>query len=121
VGSKYVYTCKRCEYSAMVSGGWDVGFIAIQATMRCEDCSELFDVGIGFTPGASAEQVEQAPRDVGVSGLQGRSHRGVVRRLSVSEVWWRDGQKRRGRNPVGLILAGHAAPMPCGPRRESAI
>jgi hypothetical protein len=60
VGSKYVYTCKRCEYSAMVSGGWDVGFIAIQATMRCEDCSELFDVGIGFTPGASAEQVEQA-------------------------------------------------------------
>ncbi|MEO2004981.1 MAG: hypothetical protein ABGY41_12890 [Candidatus Poribacteria bacterium] len=63
MGSPTIYTCKKCEYTATVSGGWDVGFIAIIATMHCQDCDELFDVSIGFTPGASAQQVEEARKE----------------------------------------------------------
>jgi hypothetical protein len=41
MGSMSAYTCKQCEYSAMVCGGWEVGFVIIMAMMYCEGCEEL--------------------------------------------------------------------------------
>jgi hypothetical protein len=47
VGAWYKFTCANCGYSAEVSGGRDVGFVAVVRTMVCKDCQELVNVLIG--------------------------------------------------------------------------
>jgi translation initiation factor 2 gamma subunit (eIF-2gamma) len=44
MGSKYEYTCARCEYHVVVSGGRDAGMIAVVETMTCADRREVVDV-----------------------------------------------------------------------------
>jgi len=43
----YQYTCEGCGYEAQVSGGRDVGMMAVVRTMFCRGCRELVDVLIG--------------------------------------------------------------------------
>ena len=47
MGTKYDFTCQACSYTDHVSGGRDVGMIAVVRTMICGDCRELVDVLIG--------------------------------------------------------------------------
>jgi hypothetical protein len=47
MGSRYLFTCPNCQYSAEVSGGEDYGFVAVVQTMICRDCQELVDVLVG--------------------------------------------------------------------------
>jgi hypothetical protein len=47
MGTAYNFTCTECGYSAMVSGGRDVGMVAVVRTMTCNDCKEVVDVLIG--------------------------------------------------------------------------
>ncbi len=41
------FKCKKCGYSAEVSGGKDLGMVAVVQTMTCHRCRELVDVLIG--------------------------------------------------------------------------
>ena len=47
MGTKYEVKCEDCGYRAVVSGGRDVGMMAVVETMTCDDCKELVDVLIG--------------------------------------------------------------------------
>jgi hypothetical protein len=47
MGTQYQYTCESCTYGARVSGGRDMGMLAVVRTMFCRGCSELVDVLIG--------------------------------------------------------------------------
>jgi hypothetical protein len=47
MGSSHQYTCKGCGYKAQVSGGRDIGMLAVVRTMFCNGCRELVDVLIG--------------------------------------------------------------------------
>jgi hypothetical protein len=47
MGMSYQYTCEGCGYEAQVSGGRDVGMMAVVRTMFCRGCRELVDVLIG--------------------------------------------------------------------------
>ena len=47
MGCKYELKCEGCGYSAVVSGGKDVGMVAVVQTMTCHDCKDLVDVLIG--------------------------------------------------------------------------
>ena len=47
MGTAYNFTCSKCGYSATVSGGRDVGMVAVVRTMICDDCEEVVDVLIG--------------------------------------------------------------------------
>ncbi len=47
MGATYDFTCQACTYTAHVSGGHDVGMIAVVHTMICRDCRELVDVVTG--------------------------------------------------------------------------
>lgn len=47
MGTKVDFICPSCGYTAMVSGGRDVGMEAVVQTMTCEDCQTLVDVLIG--------------------------------------------------------------------------
>ena len=47
MGTSYLYTCGSCGYEAQVSGGRDIGMMAVVRTMFCRSCCELVDVLIG--------------------------------------------------------------------------
>jgi len=47
MGEKFNFTCPGCGHTALVSGGRDMGMMAVVRTMTCEDCKELIDVRIG--------------------------------------------------------------------------
>ena len=47
MGTKFEFVCQQCGHSAEVSGGRDVGMVAVVQTMVCQDCKELVDVLIG--------------------------------------------------------------------------
>lgn len=47
MGTTYDFTCQACNYTAHVSGGRDVGMIAVVHTMSCRDCRELVNVLTG--------------------------------------------------------------------------
>ncbi len=47
MGQGYRFYCSNCKYEAEVSGGRDIGFVAVVRTMTCDDCHELADVLIG--------------------------------------------------------------------------
>jgi hypothetical protein len=47
MGTSYQYTCESCGYEAQVSGGRDIGMMAVVRTMFCRSCRELVDVLIG--------------------------------------------------------------------------
>ena len=47
MGTKYLFKCNTCDYTAELSGGKDVGMLAMVQTMTCENCNELVDVLIG--------------------------------------------------------------------------
>ena len=51
MGQKFYYSCGNCGYTAEVSGGRDVGMLAVVRTMVCADCEELVDVLIGHHGG----------------------------------------------------------------------
>ena len=47
MGTKFLFKCDSCNYSAELSGGKDSGFVAFVQTMTCNSCKELVDVLIG--------------------------------------------------------------------------
>ena len=47
MGQKFKFSCGHCGYTAEVSGGRDVGMLAVVRTMSCDDCKKLVDVLIG--------------------------------------------------------------------------
>lgn len=48
MGTKFNFVCPGCGYaSGLVSGGRDMGMIAVVRTMVCEDCDSVVDVLIG--------------------------------------------------------------------------
>ena len=47
MGTKYLFKCNSCEYTANISGGKDFGFVAVVQTMTCENCNKLVDVLVG--------------------------------------------------------------------------
>ena len=47
MGTCYRYSCESCGYEAQVSGGRDIGMLAVVRTMFCRGCRELVDVLIG--------------------------------------------------------------------------
>ena len=44
MGTRYHFSCDRCKYEAMVSGGNDMGLTFRSTTIICQDCKLLFDV-----------------------------------------------------------------------------
>jgi hypothetical protein len=50
MGTRYLFTCPSCGYSAEVSGGNDAGVSCAQTTISCETCRELRDVLISTDP-----------------------------------------------------------------------
>lgn len=56
MGATFYYTCPRCRYEASVSGGPDVGFLCDTVTVRCLDCSALYDVVVLMDRGQPAER-----------------------------------------------------------------
>ena len=52
MGSRYLFTCRRCGFEATVSGGFDVGFACATHTYACRDCGVLFDRAISDAPWA---------------------------------------------------------------------
>ena len=50
MGIKRTYKCKKCGYTALVSGGPDVGMLVRTDTFVCLKCKELVDVAVGYTP-----------------------------------------------------------------------
>lgn len=47
MGAYFDFTCAGCGYTARVSGGRDVGMLAVIRTMTCDSCKTLVDVLIG--------------------------------------------------------------------------
>ena len=47
MGAHYLFQCSECKYNATVSGGRDVGMLAVTKTMICQSCNEVVDVMIG--------------------------------------------------------------------------
>ena len=47
MGITYYFNCDTCDYTAIISGGRDSGFVALVQTMTCHNCNELVDVLIG--------------------------------------------------------------------------
>lgn len=58
MGTRYSFSCARCGYSAVVSGGDDGGMLSSTTTVSCADCRALYDVLIGHF----SQPVEKAPR-----------------------------------------------------------
>lgn len=48
MGTAHEYCCPDCGYSAIVSGGRDIGMVVVVRTMTCISCKELVDVIVGF-------------------------------------------------------------------------
>lgn len=44
MGTSYRYVCTTCDYSAIVSGGPDAGWIVKTQTGICRQCDQLVDV-----------------------------------------------------------------------------
>lgn len=44
MGTRSRFSCSSCGYETDVSGGKDIGFVAVVETMICNDCTELVDV-----------------------------------------------------------------------------
>lgn len=44
MGKKVTYQCNKCDYSAHISGGRDVGMIVKTNTYVCDKCKEIVDV-----------------------------------------------------------------------------
>lgn len=47
MGTSFEFRCSECEYATTVSGGRDVGMLAVVKTQMCLDCEEIVDVRIG--------------------------------------------------------------------------
>ena len=47
MGESFEFRCSECGYATMVSGGRDVGMIAVVKTQVCLDCKKVVDVQIG--------------------------------------------------------------------------
>ena len=47
MGTLFRFECSDCEYTATVSGGRDVGMMAVTKTTTCTTCKELVDVMVG--------------------------------------------------------------------------
>jgi len=47
MGISYDYTCNRCGYDVLVSGGKDCGMLAVVETRVCQNCKSVVDVRIG--------------------------------------------------------------------------
>jgi hypothetical protein len=47
MGQLFRFYCSECGYEAEVSGGRDVGMLAVVRTMTCKDCHDLVQVLIG--------------------------------------------------------------------------
>lgn len=47
MGIWFEFACRDCGYRARVSGGEDMGMIAVTRTMTCLACRELVDVVVG--------------------------------------------------------------------------
>ncbi len=47
MGSRYLFSCNKCDHLSEVSGGKDCGMMAVVQTMVCQDCADLVDVLIG--------------------------------------------------------------------------
>ena len=52
MGSRYLFTCRRCGFDATVSGGFDVGFVCATHTYGCRVCGALFDRSVSDSPWA---------------------------------------------------------------------
>jgi len=48
MGKKVTYQCEKCDYSAHISGGRDVGMMVKTNTFVCAICNELVDVVTEF-------------------------------------------------------------------------
>ncbi|GAB4282963.1 MAG: hypothetical protein Kow0068_07740 [Marinilabiliales bacterium] len=44
MGTRRTYQCKKCNYSAHVSGGQDMGLVEKTNTVICYNCNELVDI-----------------------------------------------------------------------------
>jgi len=44
MGTKFTYQCNKCDYSAHISGGRDVGMIVKTNTYICNKCKDIVDV-----------------------------------------------------------------------------
>jgi hypothetical protein len=51
MGTILDHTCRRCGYSATVSGGDDAIMAGLTTTILCLDCKELMDVMCGTFEG----------------------------------------------------------------------
>ena len=47
MGTTYYFKCDTCDYTAIISGGRDSGFVALVESMTCSNCNEIVDVLIG--------------------------------------------------------------------------
>ena len=44
MGTQYLFTCRGCNYEAMVEGGLSGGMFCRTATVSCQKCQKLYDV-----------------------------------------------------------------------------
>jgi hypothetical protein len=65
MGAWFKFACSSCGYTAEVSGGRDVGMVAVVQTSTCTRCRDLVDVIIGYwgTDGATGDA--EYDRDLG--------------------------------------------------------
>lgn len=50
MGTVYRFVCSQCDFSAAVSGGFDIGAASASQTYACWDCGVLFDRYVSNTP-----------------------------------------------------------------------
>jgi DNA-directed RNA polymerase subunit RPC12/RpoP len=60
MGSCYEHQCKRCGYSATVSGGHDMGMSSASSTYACKKCGELQDIGYSTDEDETEEETSPA-------------------------------------------------------------
>ena len=60
MGTQYLFKCPSCDYSAVVSGGDDVGMACRTTTIVCETCEELSDVVVADKPWEPPQEQEDA-------------------------------------------------------------
>jgi hypothetical protein len=65
MGSAYRFKCIKCDYSADVCGGTDIGFNVELKTQICDGCQELVDIVIydfSFSGNEPEDLIEVCPK-----------------------------------------------------------
>ena len=65
MGASFRFICRGCGYAAEVSGGRDVGMLAVVLTSTCQHCLEVVDVAIGYQGQDGLSGDPEFDRDLG--------------------------------------------------------